>query len=67
MNDSIFGLLVVMFLSCGLDETHQEDYQSHVYQKDRTKTKVIKEYYDDNGDQITDPKTIKEIEERRGN
>jgi hypothetical protein len=65
MKKIIFSLIVVMFLNgCGLDETNQEDHQSHVYQKDRAKKEIVKEYYDENGDQITDPDIISEIENK---
>ena len=49
-----------------LDETNQERHQSKIITPSDTKIEieVVKEYYDENGDQISDPSLIKEIEDR---
>ena len=61
--------LGILFNGCALamlDETNQERHQSIIITPSdseiKIKVKVVKEYYDENGDLITDPDLIAEIE-----
>ena len=64
MKKMILVLVSLVFMGCALDESNQEEYQTH-YITPRDEVEVIvyvKVYYDENGVQITDPDIIEGIE-----
>lgn len=62
MKSIVMIIGIVLMMGCALDESNQEQYQTKRINHVEEKIIIVKEYYDENGNQITDPNIIEEIE-----
>jgi len=66
MKSIVMIIGIVLMMGCMLDSENQEQYKAKTsidpYNYVKIEKIIVKEYYDENGNQITDPDIIEEIE-----